>query len=291
MNDVSSFKKPVMILTSLAVVIGLGLGSCYSIDSGDRGVKLRNGAVTSVSEPGFHLKIPVIESVKTISVRTATVHYPVLQAYSRDQQPAKLTASVTYHVSDADVVKIYEQYGDVESLVNRVISRQVPTQIENVFGQFNAITAVQDRTSLIQKLTDSIKKSMKDDPVIIDSVQVENIVFSDAYEKSVESRMQAEVEVQTQQQKLQQEEINAKIAVTRAQGAADSQLAQAKAMAEATRIRGQADADAIKAKATALSQNQNLIELTKAERWDGKLPQTMLPNSAVPFIDAKPTNQ
>ena len=29
-----------------------------------------------------------------------------------------------------------------------------------------------------------------------------------------------------------------------------------------------------------------LIELTKAERWDGKLPTTVLPNGTLPFIDA-----
>lgn len=182
---------------------------------------------------------------------------------------------------------MYEDYGTEQSFVDRIISRQVPTQVENVFGQFNAITAVQDRASLMKQLNDSIKASLKDTPVIIDSVQVENIVFSDAYEKSVESRMQAEVEVQTQQQKLQQEEISAKIAVARAQGEADSQLAKAKANAEAVRIQGQADADAIKAKASALDLNPNIIEYTKVSRWNGQLPQTMVPGSALPFFNVK----
>jgi hypothetical protein len=52
-------------------------------------------------------------------------------------------------------------------------------------------------------------------------------------------------------------------------------------------LRGDAEADAIKARAAALASNQNLVELTKAERWDGKLPTTIVPNSALPFIDAK----
>jgi len=51
-------------------------------------------------------------------------------------------------------------------------------------------------------------------------------------------------------------------------------------------VKGEAEASAIKARAEALAQNQNLIELTKAERWDGKLPTTMIPGSAVPFISA-----
>ena len=86
---------------------------------------------------------------------------------------------------------------------------------------------------------------------------------------------------------LQTEQVQAQIRVTQAQAEADSQLAQAKADAESTRLRGNAEADAIQARAKALASNQNLIELTKAERWNGVLPTTMLPNSTVPFIDAK----
>lgn len=267
------------------ILICTAFGSFYTIDQGERGIKLRYGAVIAVSEPGFHLKWPFVDEVKLISVRTETMHYQNMSAYSRDQQPAKIIASVTYRVPDSEVEKLYNQYQTVDAFVNRVINRQVPTQIENVFGQFNAITAVQDRARLIKELTDSVKASMKDDPIIIDSVQVENIIFSEAYEKSVESRMQAEVEVQTEKQKLDKEQINAQIVVARAKGVADSRLAEARAEAEATRIRGQAEADAIKARAAALAQNENLIELTKAERWDGKLPTTMLPNGAVPFLN------
>ena len=267
------------------ILICTAFGSFYTIDQGERGIKLRYGAVVSVSEPGFHFKWPFVDDVKLISVRTETMHYQNMSAYSRDQQPAKIIASVTYRVPDSEVGTLYNQYQTVDAFVNRVINRQVPTQIENVFGQFNAITAVQDRARLIKELTDSVKASMKNDPIIIDSVQVENIIFSEAYEKSVESRMQAEVEVQTEKQKLDKEQINAQIVVARAKGVADSRLAEARAEAEATRIRGQAEADAIKARAAALAQNENIIELTKAERWDGKLPTTMLPNGAVPFLN------
>jgi len=121
-------------------------------------------------------------------------------------------------------------------------------------------------------------------PIVIDSVQLENIDFSDAYEKSIELRMQAEVLVQTEKQNLEKEKVNAEIAVTQARGRADSSLAEARASAEATRLKGDAEAAAIKAKAEALAQNQNLVELTKAERWNGVLPTTMIPNAAVPFL-------
>ncbi len=81
--------------------------------------------------------------------------------------------------------------------------------------------------------------------------------------------------------------MQAQIRVTQAQAEADSQVAQAKADALATELRGKAEAEAIKARAQALASNQNLVELTKAERWNGVLPTTVLPNGALPFIDIK----
>jgi regulator of protease activity HflC (stomatin/prohibitin superfamily) len=122
-------------------------------------------------------------------------------------------------------------------------------------------------------------------PIIVESVQIENIDFSDAYESSIEARMLAEVEVQKVRQNAEREKVQAEIAVIQAQAQADSKLAQAKADAEAITLRGNAEADAIKAKGAALRDNAGLIALTQAEKWNGQLPTTMVPDSTVPFMD------
>ena len=144
---------------------------------------------------------------------------------------------------------------------------------------------MQNRVTFVKDVTRAIRESIKG-PIVIDSVQIENIDFSDAYEKSIELRMQAEVLVQTEKQNLEKEKVQAQIAVTQANGQAESSLARARADAESTRIKGEAEATAIKARAAALAQNQDLVELTKAERWNGVLPTTMIPNSAIPFLNA-----
>ncbi|MBX9914873.1 MAG: prohibitin family protein [Pseudomonadaceae bacterium] len=261
------------------------MGSWYTVDETERGVLLRNGALVKVVEPGLSFKIPFIETVKFISVQSNATTYQGLQAYSKDQQTATLNVSVSWHVLPAEVDKVYMQYQNLDGLVTRLISRQVPTQVENVFGQYNAVSSVQNRGKFVNDVTKAIKEAIAG-PVVIDGVQIENIDFSDDYERSIALRMKAEVEVKTREQMLATEQVEAQIVVTRAQADADSRVAQAKADAEATRLRGEAEADAIKAKTQALSSNPALIELTKAERWDGKLPTTMLPNGTLPFIDA-----
>jgi len=274
-------------LVGVAVVILFGLtiffGSWYQIDQGERGVHLRNGAVIGSSEPGLGFKIPIFDTIKRVSVQNLNAQYDKVPAYSKDQQTAEIKVSVSFHVPPGNVIELYSEYGSIEGLTSRVVDRQVPTQVENVFGRYTAVSAVQNRVQLVQDVTKAIRESVKG-PIVIDSVQLENIDFSDAYDKSIELRMQAEVLVQTEKQNLEKEKVNAEIALTQAQGQANSNLARARAEAEATRLKGEAEATAIKARAQALAQNQDLVELTKAERWDGKLPTTMIPNSAIPFI-------
>jgi regulator of protease activity HflC (stomatin/prohibitin superfamily) len=166
-----------------------------------------------------------------------------------------------------------------------LIARKAPQEVKTVFGQFTAISAVQERARFNQEVGDAVRGAIDlNAPIAIDSVQIENIDYSEAYEQSVEARMLAEVEVQKRQQELDQEKIAAQIAVTKAQGEADSQLAKAQANAEATRIQGEATADAIRARGAALRDNPTLVALTQAERWDGVLPRMMVPAGSVPIL-------
>ena len=292
-----TFEKPkekimnarTIIAGSTAVVIGLFAltivgGSFYTIDSGDRGVILRNGAVVGTAEPGLGFKLRIIDSVIEISVRANARRYEGVAAYSKAQQTAELVISVNYRLPADQVEQIYAEYGGEEGVLTRLLDRQVYNEVKNVFGKYNAVTAINDRGRLVADVQTALQTIVKG-PIIIESVQIENIDFSNVYEDSIEARMLAEVEVQKVKQNAEREKVQAEIAVIQAQAQADSQLAQDKAAAEATRLRGDAEAAAIRAKADALRDNAGLIALTQAEKWDGKLPTTMIPGTTVPFMD------
>lgn len=272
----------------VAGVVSLSIigGSWYTVDQGERGVKLRNGAIIGVSEPGLGFKMPIIDRVVDIDVRSRAQLYENVLAYSRDQQTAGLTISVNYRVPADQVVSVYENYGGVDQLRSRVLDRQVMDETKNVFGRFNAATAIQDRSRLVAEVQDAIQTAVSG-PIIIESVQIENIDFSDAYENSIEQRMLAEVEVQRIQQNAEREKVQAEIAVIQAEAAAAARIEQATAEAEAIRLTGEAEASAIRARGEALRDNPALIELVQAERWNGTLPTTMVPNSTVPFLNMK----
>lgn len=279
-------KKVLTIFFTGAISLFILLGGWYTIDSKERGVVLRTGKIIGVSEPGLHFKIPLIDKVKKISTQHQVLLFNELDAYSKDQQPAKLRVSISYHVPPDQVAEVYSGYGNIEGLENRIMGRQAPTQVENVFGQYTAVSAVQNRVTLVADITKALRDNTKG-PIIIDSVQVENIDFSQVYENAIAARMNAEVAVATRNQDLEKERVEAKIVVTKAQAEADSALARATAEAQSTKLRGEAEATAIRAKAEALAQNQNLVELIRSERWDGKLPVQMIPGSTIPFLNVK----
>lgn len=280
--------KQRIIWTAAALALALLFLSCYTVNEGERGIVLRYGKIVKVAEPGLGFTIPLVERVSKITLRNQARLFKAMQAYSRDQQPAVMTVSVNYHIPASEVEAVYTRYSTLENMNERLIARQIPTQLENVFGQYTAISAVQDRARLVQDMQMALRDAV-DGPVVIDSVQIENIDFSDAYEKSIEDRMKAEVAIATRRQNLETEKIQAQIAVTRAQAEAESRLVAARSEAESIRLKGSAEAEAIRLRGEALRNNPALVSLITAERWDGKLPETMLPDGGVPFINAKPT--
>jgi regulator of protease activity HflC (stomatin/prohibitin superfamily) len=267
------FRLGTGLLVGLVVVYAL-FASWYTVDQGERAVVLRLGAIVGEAGPGLHFKIPWINSVHKITVQNQNRRYTTLEAYSRDQQSANLTVSVTFMASDPSA--IYEQYGDLDGAIIRLIDPRVMAGVKTIFGQYDAVRAIQERAALNSDFSAAVTSAISG-PIQIVSVQIENIDFSDAYEQSVEQRMLAQVEIQRREQNLRTTEVEAQIARTRAEGEA-----------EAIRLRGEAEASAIRARADALRANADLVQLQAVEKWDGKLPTTMVPSSALPFLNLQP---
>lgn len=268
-------------LAGLIVVFG----SWYQVDQGNLGIILRNGAVVGVAQPGLGFKVPIIDSVVDLSMRTEKASYENVLTYSKDVQTADLTLSVNYRLDPAKAVEIYSELG--VQFVDSILTPAVLSLTKVVFGQFNAVAVVSERGRLTLMLADTIREAVAERGLIVESVQLENVDFSDEYEKSIEARMQAEVEVTRYEQNLARQRVQADIVRADAAGKADAVRAAAQAEADAIRLRGEAEASAIAARGKALRDHPDLVELVKAERWNGALPSTMLPGQGVPMINVR----
>jgi regulator of protease activity HflC (stomatin/prohibitin superfamily) len=262
------------------------LGSWYTIDERERGVLLRNGKLVGVVQPGLGFKVPFIDNVVSVSTETILLRLEKEAVYSRDQQPAVITVSVNWRVAESNVGEVYTQFTSLRGVQDRVIIPGVRDELKNVMGRYNAVTAIQERTRLGNDIKEAIVANTQG-PFIIDNVSIENVDFSDAYEKSIEQRMLAEVAVERVRQDAHREKVQAEIVVTQAQAQADAVKARAIAEAGAIKLRGEAEAAAIRARGDALRANIDLVALTAAEKWNGQLPNTMVPGAALPFVQIK----
>jgi regulator of protease activity HflC (stomatin/prohibitin superfamily) len=275
------------IVVGLAALIGLSIvmGSWYTINERERGILLRAGKLVSIEGPGLGFKIPFLDSLVTVSMETQILSMKKLHTYSRDQQPAVINVSVNYRAVDGQLKELYQQFGSTKGFEDRILIPQVLEELKVVFGRFNAVTAIQERGRLNQEVRTAIIEGAKG-PVLITNVQIENIDFSQAYEQSIEQRMLAEVEVQRIRQNAEREKVSAEIVAIKAKAEAERIEALARAEAAQIRLRGNAEAEAIRARGAALADSPRLVELVQAERWNGVLPTTVLPSTAVPIISS-----
>lgn len=277
-------KRAIVAGAAVVAVLVLLFSTAYTIDEGERGVILRLGRVVGEAGPGLHFKIPFINSVEKISVQIQKESFEKtdvadtrLQTYSRDQQPATIAMAINYHVTDASAV--YAQFGSLENMKQRVIISRAYDQLKTVFGQFDAADAIQKRTVLNAEVFEAIRKSVSG-PVVIDSVQIEDITFSQQYESAVELRMQAIVKQQQAEADKQKRIIDADALAYEVKSASDAKAHQIE-------VQGKAEAGAIQARGEALRNNPALPTLVASEKWNGVLPTTMMPGNTVPFINVK----
>jgi len=155
-------------------------------------------------------------------------------------------------------------------------------------------------------LRDAIKATLDHDVKVlgveITDFQLTDMQYTDAFRQAdnnaaVQKANIESVEYQRQQAQKQAEtarikaEGDANAVREQAKGAADARLLQAQAEAKAIALQGEAQAAAIRAQADALKSNPTLIDLRKAERWDGRLPTAIYAGAPIPFLPVdKPTD-
>lgn len=255
------------------ITIFLGI---FKIDETERGVVTRYGKFHHIAQPGLNFRLPWVDGLQRMDVRESNPKFHDMEMYSADQQLAKIDASVVLSPkTDVDSLKnIYTRYGNVDNAIRVVFGPVVPAELKVVFGRYTAQKSIQDRENLNIDSKVRIVSTLGESSLFnVRLVPIEDIEFSKAYVQSIEENMKAEVEVRKIRNNWEKEKVSADIIRT-----------QADAAAYQVKVKGEAEASAIEAQGKALANNPKYVEMLQAQRWDGKLPTTMIPNSTVPFM-------
>lgn len=274
----------------------LFLSTYFTVQQNERTVVSSWGEYRYVAEPGLHFKMPF---------RDAIISYPTgieslwsgkdwVNTYTNDNQEIDIAFTVFYRLPVNQIEFIYTSNRDYEPrLRSLTIDR-----LKAAMGQVNVQTVAEKRG----ELRDSIKKTLQHDMlpmgIEVTDFQLTDLKYTDSFRNAVSNAavQKANIEsVEYQRQQAQKQAETAKIeaigkadaARENARGNADARLLQATAEAKAIQLQGEAQATAIRAQSDALKENQSLVELEKAKRWDGKLPVSVYGSAPIPFLGVK----
>jgi len=236
------------------------------VNAGERGVLMQFGKVQNqVLDEGIHPILPVVTSVKRLSVR---VHKNSFQAdaASKDLQKITTELAINWHIDPTKANKIFQQVGDEEQIVNGIITPAVSEVLKAATAKKTAEEIITIRTKLKEEIDNNLRKRLAAYSLIVDDVSLVNFAFSPEFSRAIESKQIAE-------QEAKQAEFIAKKATQEAQ----AEINRAKGQAEAQRLQRQ-------------TLTPDLLQKQAIEKWDGHFPTVMGGNGTLPLININPAN-
>ncbi len=266
-----------------------------SVPTGHTGVVTTFGRVEDkVLEEGFHFKNPV-QRVVMMDNRTQKVSI-AMQAFSSDIQQVDIVCSVNYSVDRQNAQNLYKNVG--VSYYETIMRPRIHECTKSVFTKYTAETLMDVRSSLSTQIRDLLAPEMKGYGILIASVTIENVDFTDAFTDAVEAKqvaLQTKLKTETQQAELvsiAQSTAERDLIAARTDAEKRTILAEAEASvkrieadADAYKVKVQSEAEAAANKLIASSLTDSLIRYTQANRWNGTLPQIVGNSTTLPVLD------
>lgn len=271
--------KIVSHVVGLLVIVGFIFGSVGTVGAGERGVKTRFGAIVGVVPQGLYFKMPVIERVHKMDVRTRTINYDKnghegdsldssqLSGASKDLQDVWIGVVVNYHLNPEKADAIFAQYKSTENYEANVIEPIVREVVKSTSAQYTAEELVTKRAQYGDQVNMTLTERFVEKDAVLERFSVTNFEFSKAFSDAIESKVTAVQNAEAQKNKLEQVKYEAQ-----------QTIETAKATAEAQRIQSQA---------LAAQGGEDFVALKAIEKWNGVLPVQMIPNATVPFLNLK----
>ena len=232
----------------LSVLALCGFAGCHQVPPSARGVQTRLGQMSPEPlQPGVCLA--VISNIEDVTLQQQTRELDA-ECFSSDLQQVSTKLKVLYRIPEASVIRITRDFhGDpfdslilprVQEAIKEVTATKTAAEIVKTREQIKAVALEHSREKVGSIL-------------FLEDLVVENVTLSRELEHAIEAKMVQEQEAEKAVYRVRQAETEAKIAVAKAKGEAES-----------IRIQGEA-----------LEKAPKLIELKLVEKWNGVAPQVL----------------
>ena len=252
-----------LVIMGIAALIGVFafFGSFGTVDTGHRGVVLRlQNPTGEIKEQGFYWKTPFIESVVDMNVQVQKEEAEATAA-SKDLQDVTTKIAINYHLDPSKVGTIYQEVR--KDYTVRIIQPAIQEAVKSATAKFTAEELITKRSEVRDAISTNIKEKVIPRGIVVDEVNIINFAFSESFNAAIERKVTAEQEALAAKNNLERVKFEAQQAIERATG----------------------EAEAIRIQSEAVKEQPQYIELKAVERWNGILPQYMLGEGALPFIN------
>jgi len=219
-------KRWLFAVTSIIGVIVLLLGmSLTEVPAGQVGVVTRFGAVQDQTlDPGLHVIAPFVDNVHVMDTRVITYPFKDIEAFTKENQPAKLVGIVNYRIDPTVASTLYQTVG--MDYARKLIESQADTQLKALARNFGVDEITSKRDVMGHEVQAALQANVDPYDITIDGVFIRDIGLSGDYLNSVEQK-------QIASQNLSRSKTEADTLRTKAQGEADAQAIIADGQARA----------------------------------------------------------
>src|SRR5580700_6616618 len=281
-------------LVGIGVLLILIAGSFMIVQPTEMAGKRRLGQVVVDQPlgPGLHFKLPLIEQIDKLQVSLETYGINHLSVNTIDNQPIAIAVGLTYRIPAAAVLKLLYEVGRAGNVdIGENFQRIIADRTAKIFAQQNTTTISENR----ERLSSSLRQLLATDlgrlyGIEVIDFQIAQITYSDSFRASVEAAVKAKNEAVAAENTVNRIRFEAQQAVARATGEAEAKLKLADAdrqaailaaqgRAEAIRLEGETRSAVLTRYADLLRGNPTVVDLVRADRWNGVLPATLLEGS------------
>lgn len=240
----------------------IALNSFTIVPAGNTGVVMTLGKVSETSyQEGFHLKVPFIQQVETLSNKIQVYETPA-SAVSKDLQTVSSTIAVNYRLVSDKSPEMYKNVGvDYQTVL---ITPVVQECMKSATAKYTAEELITERAAVGDEVKTALDSKLNNYGIYIEKFNIVNFDFSAEFNNAIEAKQVAEqnlLKTKTEQQQ----------AIEIANAEAKKKVIAADAQAQATLTEAQAQANANKLLEESLS--EKVIAYEQIQKWNGVMPK------------------
>lgn len=261
-NDLKSFKRSLLLGGLGLLGLILLLGSFKTVAPGQRGIRITAGSASNETlGEGLHFKLPLVSSIKTVSIKVQKTE-ATSEAATKDLQKVHATFALNWNLNPENVVDVYRSIGDENDIAERVIAPAISEVLKAATAHMTAEEVLTKRLELKKIIDEMLTERLSKYTILVKDISLVNLDFTGEFNRAVEAKQVAEQEAKKAEYVAIQAKNDAVARVNKAKGEADSQLLMAKSQAESQRLLQQ-------------TVTPMLLQLKAIEKWDGSTPSVM----------------